>query len=169
MAGAAAAGCAAGTTGADGAAAIKAICGVFLDNTVSFYVHGDDRLAAEIRESTYARPSGLEDADFVVVRDAAGFGLWDRVRQGSLVNPHRGATVIVGVPRIAGDAEIAAEGPGIDGQQLFRVDRRIGACVRQAAELGMEYPKGFELVFASGQGEICAVPRHIKTRGGEAV
>jgi len=147
-------------------APIQELCRVFLDNTVTFYVHADEHLAAGIKELTYARLTRLEDASFVVIKDNDKFGLWDMVCQGSLTDPHKGATVIVAVPQITGDIGITAEGPGINGCQRFGVDGSVAECVYRAAELNMEYPKGFEFIFVSRQGDICAVPRHIHCRKG---
>lgn len=141
---------------------IKGLCCVFLDNTVSFYVHNDEKLAGDIAEATYAKPAGIEEADFVVMTDTPDLNLLEKVYQGSLFNPHKGATVILDVPQITGQEKITAEGPGIDGKLPFFADKSIVACLSKAAELDMEYPKGFEIIFATRQGDMCAVPRHVR-------
>ena len=148
---------------------IGAICRVFFDHTVSFYAYGEGggAFAAEISETTYARLANLDEADYVVVMDAAGFDQWNKVYQGSLINPHAGATVIVAVPRIAGDINIEAEGPGIDGRAAFYIDGVIADCLNRAAALDIEYPKGFELLFVSRSGSLFAVPRHVKIYSGK--
>ena len=143
-------------------APILELCRVFLDNAVSFYVDNDEELAAAIREQTYAATAGLEDAGFVILKDPENFGAWGSIRQGSLVDPHKGATVIVGVPQIAGGTSITAEGPGIDGKATFLMDHVVAGCARIAAGLDREYPKGFELIFVSYEGDICALPRHVR-------
>lgn len=148
-------------------AVIKDVCCVFLDNTVSFHVHGEgaERAAAEIRELTYAKLAPLEGADFVIIRDPGAFGRWGGIHPGSLLNPHEGATVIVEIPQIRGSMVLKAAGPGIDGEKDFPVSESLAECLRDTSALHWEYPEGFELLFVTGQGELCAVPRHIKTRG----
>ncbi|MCL2226703.1 MAG: phosphonate C-P lyase system protein PhnH [Oscillospiraceae bacterium] len=143
-------------------AAIKALCFVFLDNTVSFYVHGDKVFACDIKEMTYANCVGIEKANFVIIKDAANFDAFEEIPQGTLLDPHKGATVIVAVPSIGGDEKITAEGPGINGKATCQLDKRIADCLSKVAKLDIEYPKGFELIFADPQGEILAVSRRTK-------
>jgi alpha-D-ribose 1-methylphosphonate 5-triphosphate synthase subunit PhnH len=145
-------------------AAIKALCGVFLDGGASFYVHGDAMLAGEIKEMTYAKLSAIEEANFVILKDTERLDLLAKIYPGSLVSPHKGATAIVGVPRIGGGASIIAEGPGIDGKMHCRVYPGIAECLSKVTGMDIEYPKGFELIFVTRQGDICAVPRHVKVR-----
>jgi alpha-D-ribose 1-methylphosphonate 5-triphosphate synthase subunit PhnH len=76
--------------------------------------------------------------------------------------------VIFNVPDIYGDADIIAEGPGINGEMHCRVCKGIVECLSRIDELNIEYPKGFEVMFVTGRGDICAVPRHVKVRRGEA-
>ena len=155
------------TRDGNGDIVLKGLCGVFLDNGVSFYVHGDENLAADIRAETYARPAAAEEADFVVIRDGFDVGILEKVSAGSLVNPHKGATVIVETPQLAGDVKVTAEGPGINGRASYFVCRRIADCLEKTAAMQIEYPKGFEFIFITRLGDICSVPRHINTRGEE--
>ncbi|MCL1848498.1 MAG: phosphonate C-P lyase system protein PhnH [Clostridiales bacterium] len=143
---------------------VKELCSIFLDNTVSFYVHEDARLAEEIRELTYARPTGLPEAGFVILLHSESFDQWGSISPGSLFAPHEGATVLAVVPAIAGQVKIVAEGPGIDGAQAFLIDPALAQCISRTAQLDIEYPKGYEMLFLTGQGDLCAVPRHVKAR-----
>jgi len=147
---------------------IKGLCGAFLDSGVSFFMCGDEKLAADVRAETYAKPAVLEEADFVVVKNERGVDFLEKVSAGSLVNPHKGATVIIVVPQLAGDVNIMAEGPGINGKTSLFVHARIAECLEKVAGLQIEYPKGFELIFLTRQGDICSVPRHINVYRGEA-
>lgn len=144
---------------------ITELCQVFLDNSVSFCVCGDENLAAGIREMTYAKPAEIDKADFIVIKNPGKFESWDKIYPGTLFSPHKGATVVVDVPSIAGDVKIMAEGPGINGRISYFVDSGIAECLFRAAELDIEYPMGFELIFVTGQGDIIAVPRHVKVYG----
>jgi len=143
-------------------AAIIGLCGVFLDNTVSLYVHGAPGLAAEIGEATYVKAAAIEDADYIIMDDARGFDQLEKVNAGSLVNPHKGATLIVITPTLGGTEKFMAEGPGIKGRAPFSADPAIAELLYRADALNIEYPKGFEIIFLTLQGDICAVPRHIK-------
>ena len=142
-------------------AIIMELCGIFLDNCVSFYVHNDTQLTASLKELTYAIPSAIEIADFVIMENPDEFDKWENISPGTLVDPHLGATVIISVPQIAGDVSITAQGPGIDGKESFMLSHAIAECIFKSRELDIEYPKGFDLLFVSQQGEICALGRHV--------
>ena len=141
---------------------IKELCSIFLDNCVSFYVHNDAQLSVDLKELTYAIPCEIEYADFVVIENPDEFDKWEDIAQGSLVDPHLGATVIICVPQVAGDASLTAGGPGIDGEKTFMLSRMVAECISKAREVYTEYPKGFELLFVSPDGDICALGRHIR-------
>ena len=144
-------------------AVIKELCNIFLDSSVSFYIHDDPELAGAIRESTYAKTADIEAADFVLLDGARDEDLLDRVYPGSLLSPHKGATVIAAVPQIEGAVKVEAEGPGINGKASCLVDASIARCLRKVAAMDREYPKGFELLFVTPQGDLFAVPRHVVT------
>ena len=141
--------------------AIRDICCVFLDSTVSYYVHGDDKLSADIMEITYSNPAEIEKADFVIIKKVDGSIPWEKIKPGTLVNPHKGATVIVEIPQIHGDEIIVARGPGIDGQATCHVSPDIARCLIETSKLNIEYPMGYELIFVTPSGEVCAAGRRI--------
>jgi len=151
-------------------AVIKDLCCTFLDNTVSYYVHdkdtsGVEKLGADIRDLTYARPAQLEDAGFVIVQDMDSFAQWDVVYRGTLVDPHKGATVIVGTTQLDGGVAVTAVGPGINGATTLLIDSGIAACLRKVAQLDIELPMGFDLLFVTQQGDLFAVPRYVSVHG----
>jgi alpha-D-ribose 1-methylphosphonate 5-triphosphate synthase subunit PhnH len=141
---------------------IMALCSVFMDNTVSFFTD-DAKLASEIREMTYAENGALEKADFVILRNADSIELIENVYRGSLVDPHQGATVIIEVSDFRGETRVIAEGPGIEGRLFCELSRFVANALDRKADLNMEYPSGFEMIFVNADGEIIAVPRRIKT------
>jgi alpha-D-ribose 1-methylphosphonate 5-triphosphate synthase subunit PhnH len=143
-------------------AAVKLLAFTLADNAVSLYVHGDDALAAEIREATRARPAGAGDADFVILHGAGGRGMLSNVNRGSLSDPQKGATVIICVPELSGAARIMARGPGIDGSLVFGASDIVAGYLREASELGVEYPMGFEMLFVTPRGEVLAAPRRVR-------
>ena len=146
----------------DSADTVKELCSVLLDNEVSFYVDDDCALASEIKEMTYAKVKDIDLADYIIITDPHKFDMFDKIRQGTLANPHEGATVIISMPRLKGNEEIVATGPGIDGELLCCVDERISYFLDKAKQLNIEYPKGFEMLFAAPGGEMLAAPRRAK-------
>ena len=144
---------------------IKLISLVFFDNNVSFYAHGDDALAGEIRELSLAEHTDIESANYVIIKNPEDFNLFNKIRIGTLADPHKGATVIAIMPEIRGNIPVCAEGPGIKGKQVFHLNGRAADFLKQTAALDTEYPQGFETIFATGSGEISAVPRRVKITG----
>ncbi|MCL1803462.1 MAG: phosphonate C-P lyase system protein PhnH [Eubacteriaceae bacterium] len=145
-------------------AAILALCSVFLDNTAAFFAYGAGDLAKTIEQLTYARPSELAKADFAIIQ-GSGFSEWGSIYTGTLLDPHKGATVIIEAPKLEGDAQITASGPGINGEAQFYVDRQIADCLQETAKLEIEYPMGFELIFITKQGKLIALPRRVSAKG----
>lgn len=146
---------------------VKELCFVLLDSEVSFYVDDDgSALSSEIKEMTYAKAKGIELADFIIVTDPKKFEMFDKIKQGTLANPHESATVVVYIPEIKGDEKIAAEGPGIDGSLSCDVNKDIIDFIDRANREDIEYPKGFEIIFVTQSADIIAVPRRVKVRRG---
>jgi len=141
---------------------IKLISLVFFDNTVSFYAHEDDELAGEIKERSLAKRTEIEPANYIIINDPKNFRLFDKIGRGTLTDPHKGATVIVAAPEIRGDSPVSAEGPGIKGKQVFHLNECVVGFLKKTADLNIEYPQGFEIIFVTGNGEISAVPRRVK-------
>jgi len=144
---------------------IKMLAFVFFDNTVSFYIHDNDALSDEISELTLAERSDIESADYVVIKNPETFDFVDKIRTGTLVDPHKGATVIIIVPEIGGKTLIHGEGPGIKNKRALLINEHAADFLFKTASLNIEYPRGFEIIFATGRGEIAAVPRRVKITG----
>ncbi|MCL2046035.1 MAG: phosphonate C-P lyase system protein PhnH [Oscillospiraceae bacterium] len=142
-------------------AILMELSGIFLDNCVGFYVHDNVQLSAQLKELTYAIPCAIEIADFVIMENPNEFDRWEEISQGTLVDPHLGATVIIRIPQIVGDVAITAQGPGINGQESFLISHDVAKCIFSVRQLEIEYPKGIDLLFASQQGDICALGRHV--------
>ncbi|MDR2615106.1 MAG: phosphonate C-P lyase system protein PhnH [Oscillospiraceae bacterium] len=141
--------------------ALKLLAFTLTDNTVTLYVH-DGAAEAELRELTSAGRAELELADFVILRGSDGYGLLSRVRRGDLIDPQKGATVIIYLPRLEGAVSIRAAGPGIDGEMIFAASECVSSYLRESSELDIEYPAGFEMLFVTPRGELLAAPRRVR-------
>jgi alpha-D-ribose 1-methylphosphonate 5-triphosphate synthase subunit PhnH len=145
--------------------AVKELCFVLLDSEVSFYVDEGAELMSDIKEMTYAKTKDIESADFVILTKPHKFEMFDKIKRGTLSNPHKGATVIAIVNQIYGEEMLTAQGPGIKGKYSCCVDKSIVEFLDKAAKFETEYPKGFELLFTTHAGEMLAVPRRVKVCG----
>ena len=141
---------------------IKELANVFLDSGTSFNANGNAALAADIRETMYASEVEIEAAEFILITDLDSFDAFDKIKTGTLIDPHHGATAIISVPEILGDTTISAEGPGIDGKISCSLSKSVADCLIKSAALDIEYPQGYEILFVTPDGEIMAVPRRVK-------
>lgn len=153
--------------------ALEALVKLFVDQAVTFcVVDAEVEAAADyVTSETHAVRFPVREADFVIVPRRAdaqmAAGSVSEACRGTLVSPEKGATVILGCARLAGEEEAASadpvlqvvevRGPGVKDVNRFAVDRGDWVCAR--AERGDEFPCGIEIVLIDGEGHIVAIPR----------
>ena len=166
-----------------------------LDAEMGFAVASprSDEQSRLISQLTYARPLPATEADFLLAGAGDNYVLaaLEAAKEGTLENPHEGATVIMEVAGMssddpsnaegAWDAEAAAAGeaedwpewiltgPGIETRRCLRVaGSPRWADVR--AERNREFPMGVDVILVDPSGRLAALPRTTKMRrtGGEA-
>jgi alpha-D-ribose 1-methylphosphonate 5-triphosphate synthase subunit PhnH len=140
---------------------LLALALALLDAETSFAVAPDEEDAASfIARMTYARRVALPEADFVFVtggeRDLArAIG---EAREGTLIDPHLGATIVARVDALGSGPAVGLSGPGIES----RTELRAGSSASwlAARELkNREYPLGVDLFLVDGAGALAALPR----------
>jgi len=139
--------------------AFLALAMTLLDNEVCFCAYGNQLLSDEIASLTLAKREGIDSADFIFVRDPGDIKtVIENGKSGTLSDPHKSATVF-----IVNDDEpnlwATFFGPGIDGRKTIRTSGTVRDAVVIRDAQGYEYPRGVDLVFVSGKGELTAVPR----------
>jgi len=130
---------------------------------------------------TDARAVAPEDAEFQFVlpgrADAAGEALRSAC-VGTLVEPHRGATLCIEVSAVRGGratrgagahagagmlspgaGALLIEGPGIKGSALIEVEGLDPAWVAMRADRCAEYPLGIDLYLVDDAGRLIGIPR----------
>lgn len=125
-------------------ASLELVVRLFVDQAVTFCVADSesDAVAVYLTSETHARRAPLRDADFVVVparadAQTASEAVAEACR-GTLVSPEKGATLLMGCARLAGVPEsgevtepavhvVALQGPGVERENRFAVDRSGGA------------------------------------------
>jgi len=126
---------------------------------------GDTSMSEQISSLTLARREGLEAADFVFVRhrDALKHVI-ENVKCGTLSDPHKSATVIIHVDDDP-TCTLKLSGPGIDGHVVFLATQTMAEAIQLRDAQNYEYPQGIDLLFASSNGDLCAIPRLIREVG----
>ena len=143
-------------------AAMLALVLVLLDAETIFTVVAEDRSATEsfISRLTYAKPGPIEEADFVLVPQGGAeiATAIAEAREGTLIDPQLGATVIAFVERLDEGDAISLAGPGIEGRMLLRAGTSA-VWVGARASKNREFPLGVDLALVDRAGCLAALPR----------
>jgi len=120
----------------------------------------DGERSASLSRMTSARRGPVEGADFVFVM-GDGKDLAEAVvasREGTLVDPQLGATVVALVDSIEGEGELTLSGPGIESSAKLGVG--LGrAWVEARAAKNREFPLGVDMLLVDPLGRLAALPR----------
>lgn len=145
-----------------GSPALLAIAVSLLDNGASFNACGGGAFPEDIASLTFASKKSIEDADFIFARS------WCDMREaienakcGTIDSPNKNATIIVQNDD-ATYCRLALCGPGIDGQaEILSTQTVKDAIVMRDAQC-YEYPRGIDLLFVSGDGDMYAIPKQTR-------
>lgn len=134
---------------------------VLVDQDASYAVVGHAGLASFLVEWSSSAPCDLSSAALVVVADfddPALADVLDRVDRGTLTDPHRGATVLVGVVDLDVGTPWTWTGPGLEGPTLGTLPTGQ-AWVAARNRATHEFPLGIDLAFFDLRGRVVALPR----------
>jgi len=149
-------------------AAMTGIALTLLDSETSFCLW-PGRAAAEkdfLSHLTYGRIVRAQEAafHFVVGGEEAAAALRS-AGTGTLVEPHRGATVIIEVDALEEEGSWVLRGPGIRTATKLGVNGFDHELLRLRTEKCSEYPLGIDLVLVDRQGRCAAIPRTTVVQG----
>ncbi|MDP4090421.1 MAG: phosphonate C-P lyase system protein PhnH [Bacillota bacterium] len=137
---------------------------MLLDAEVSFNIVSKKQkeITEFVNRLTYAKASGLEDADYIfIMSDAEPQAIeeaYRRAKPGDLIDPHKSATIIMEAGKISNDRELMLKGPGIQEASFVRVDSK-GNWMEERRNKNTEYPLGIDLVFVDNHSNIICLPR----------
>ncbi|MBU3112534.1 phosphonate C-P lyase system protein PhnH [Clostridium lacusfryxellense] len=137
---------------------------MLLDGEVTFNIvsNNTEEITKFVNQLTYAKATTLEEADFIfILRDARENSLGDAFKNakiGTLIDPHKAATIIVEVEKLTTDRKYLLKGPGIE--DLCQVNI-ITQClfVEERKSKNIEYPLGVDTVFIDKEDQIMCLPR----------
>ena len=143
--------------------AMLAIAMTLLDNEVTFSTSGSRLLSDAFASATHAKRETIGSADYVFICGSCDLNsVIENVKCGTLSDPHKSATVIIhndGAPLF----RMTLTGPGIDGQASMQATKTVKDTLALRDAQNYEYPMGIDLIFVSGEGELFAIPRLIRT------
>lgn len=143
---------------------------MLLDAEVGFFIASKraDTHARLLSQLTYSRTSPADRAAFLfLARDswAAAPAAIDRAPVGTLLDPHRGATIVLEVADLrtreggSGDAQsLVLTGPGIETSTTILVDGPDG-WVQARARKNAEFPLGIDFILVTAEGRMVSLPR----------
>lgn len=140
--------------------AMAAIALGLLDFETRFWLPDDAMDArAWIRFHTGARIAEAPgDADFVLVPRGARLPALDTLALGSDEEPHRSATVLLGVRGFGGGRSLRLSGPGIRETATLLVDGLPEGVLAAREAMTSWFPRGVDIVLTAGR-ELVALPR----------
>jgi alpha-D-ribose 1-methylphosphonate 5-triphosphate synthase subunit PhnH len=141
---------------------LAAVALTLFDEECSVWIAGpagdDPELAAWLAFHTgVARAAQPADADFVVVTRASRPALAD-LAQGTDVDPHRSATLVLDVRELDGQLPLTASGPGIDGSVDVDAPWADAAFLEEWRQNGARFPRGVDLLLVE-RDHVAALPR----------
>lgn len=141
---------------------LAAVALTLFDEECSVWIAGaagdDPELAAWLAFHTgVSRATHPADADFVVVTRASRPAL-AVLAQGTDVDPHRSATLVLDVRELDGQLPLTASGPGIDGSVDVDAPWADAAFLDEWRQNGARFPRGVDLLLVEAD-HVAAFPR----------
>ena len=137
-----------------------------LDNEEKMYVEKNPNLAAELHNLTLCGETELNQADYIFLSSELNYSSMEEVlrhaKQGTYVDPHKSATIILLCGNINGTEQLNLCGPGVKDVKTVWVSPYIKKVIALRNSLQIEYPLGVDLVFTDSSGNLLGIPRLTK-------
>lgn len=146
-----------------------------LDQEVTFstVMANNDSAIAFIQSRTFCPHVSFNVADYVFVdrfvSDEQVTEIMSQVKQGTLIDPHLSATVLLAVEDLkevrdvtSGDQKgtmYTLKGPGIEHEKHVFIEGMSAHWWKMRQETNQEYPLGVDMIIVSDNDEILAIPR----------
>lgn len=139
---------------------------MLLDTETSFKVFSleEEKNANIINGLTGANIKDVYESDFIFVsldKNECVDEVIKSLKVGDLINPEKGATLIIEVKNIYKGIEVKLKGPGILGEKNISLPMKE-SWINLRNEKVSEYPTGIDLVFIDIEGNILSIPRTTK-------
>ncbi len=134
-----------------------------LDQEVSFKVvsKNEETVSTIINQFTYAKPTDIEEADYIFVLKDAMTSLKEvlaKAKPGTLKNPQHSATIFIEAEKVSSGGPLQLTGPGIESTVSVEIVTQ-GDWIESRQEKNKEYPLGVDLMFIDGAHRLLSLPR----------
>ncbi len=137
---------------------------VLLDREVTFAVLDEEgeKMTSLINQLTYAKSTSPEWADYLIVTAKAGQKVlqsgFGKAKIGTLVDPHKAATVILEVEEMTAQGDLVLRGPGIQYEHYLGIQGHSNWLdIRE--KKNSEFPLGIDMILIDRQGNMVCLPR----------
>jgi len=137
---------------------------VLLDGEVTFNIvsKNKEKITNFVNQLTYAKATTIENADFIfILSDARENSLGEafkKAKLGTLIDPHKSATIIVEVEKLSNEKKYYLKGPGIEDLHYVSILTK-GLFVDERENKNIEYPLGVDTIFIDREAQIMCLPR----------
>ena len=137
---------------------------LLLDAEVSFKIFSEkeEEITKLVNQLTYAKAKSVDEADFIfILRDAAPCDIdlsFREAKQGSLIDPHKSATIILETEEVSNKKDLQLKGPGMKEENYCGIMAE-GSWVEERSEKNAEYPMGVDTIFIDSNSNIMCIPR----------
>jgi len=137
---------------------------MLLDAEVTFHIcsNKSEELSKFIRQVTNSRQVKIEEADYIfILSDCISEEVSKAIKLakiGTLINPHKNATIILEVKNLSNEKVYKLNGPGIKNCHYFDFANESNL-VDIRNKKNDEYPMGVDIIFLDDKANIVAIPR----------
>ena len=142
---------------------------MLLDGEVSFNIVSEksEEITSLISQMTYSKQKNLEEADYIfVLEDASEKSLaevYKLAKIGTLVDPHKSATIIAEVDYINNDDDLELSGPGIKDKKSLSISGN-NKWIKERELKNKEYPLGVDAIYIDKEYKVVSLPRTTKIK-----
>lgn len=137
---------------------------MLLDTEVTFTVFSESKkeITKYINNLTYSKYASVDKADFIfVLNNALPSDLVisiEKSNPGTLLNPHKSATIICEVADISYENELVLKGPGIENEKYVKISG-IQEWIDARNIKNKEFPLGVDIIFIDANYNLICLPR----------
>ena len=136
-----------------------------LDNEVSYFTCGNQKISEDISLLTLAKETAVEDADYIFVEKEEDLkNVLEKAKIGTLADPQQSATILVKTGTDFG-SNLAIYGAGVDQTMQLTVPEVVKTALRLRDEQVYEYPQGVDFIFVTEDERILCIPRLVLREG----
>ncbi len=133
-----------------------------VDNETTFCTFSNKALDADILSFTLSKKVPCNTADYIFVdTEEELLNAIETGKCGTLLNPHKSATIIVKIPTKK-DCTVTMYGAGIKDTISLETNSFVKKALEKRDSMYFEYPTGLDFIFINDDNELFAIPRLTK-------